>query len=282
MAERHGMIFPPLLMNEWLRIATDSMPNSNLSFKCLQWSIPHKRFLKQTFLLYYPIPSLYQGNERSVVLLSGALDVAGFDPVVAAVAVLRPFRVHLVALRVGRGPRGAPEQFALIVVGPARALVAKRFPHAARLAVHLEHVHRAVLALPGAVLGQVALVLGASALGARGFRPARFQVAALARRAARVAVQHARGHVAARIVAVLLQPAVALLPGLHEPVAADRAVEQLLRLVPQAIIHPVLERERQVLEGAGRPVGRPRRAARRRHDASAIKRNGAVFRGLDR
>lgn len=191
--------------------------------------------------------------------------------------MLRPFRVHLVALRVGRGPRGTPEQFALIVVGPARALIAKRFSHAARLTVHFEHVHRAILALPGAILGQVALVLGASALGARGFRPARFQIAALARRAARVAVQHASGHVAARVVAVLLQAAVALLPGFHEPVAADRAVEQFLRLVPQTVIHPVLERERQMLEGAGRPVGRPRRAARRCHDASAIRRDRACL-----
>ena len=45
-------------------------------------------------------------------------------------------------------------------MSPAGSLVAEGLPDLARHAVHLEHVGRAELAGAGAVLGQVALVLG--------------------------------------------------------------------------------------------------------------------------
>lgn len=191
--------------------------------------------------------------------------------------MLRAFVVHLVALGVGRCAGGTPQQFTLVIVSPARALIAKRFSHAARFTVHLEHVDGAVLALAGAVFRQVALVLGAPALGARRFRPASFQIATLAGGAARVAMQHAGGHVAARIVAVFLQAAVALLARFHESVTANRAVEQLLRFVSQTIIHAVLERQSQMLQGASGPVRRSQRTARRCHDTSVIRCNRACL-----
>jgi hypothetical protein len=55
------------------------------------------------------------------------------------------------------------------------------------------------------------------------------EVAALASGAGRVGQQHARGSVAARVVAAVLQAAVTLLARLHEAVAADGAVEQAVR-----------------------------------------------------
>lgn len=91
-------------------------------------------------------------------------------------------------------------------------------------------------------------MLGASALRARALRPAGLQVAALAGGAACVIVQHTGGHVAAGVVAVLFQTAVALLARLDESVAAYGTVEELLRLVPQTVIHTVLEGYSQVFQ----------------------------------
>jgi hypothetical protein len=35
-----GIILPPEFIKEWDKIATDSIPNSSLSLRCEQWSIP--------------------------------------------------------------------------------------------------------------------------------------------------------------------------------------------------------------------------------------------------
>ena len=45
LAVRHGMIFPSTLKNEWDKTATDSIPNSSLSFKWEQCSKPQWMFL---------------------------------------------------------------------------------------------------------------------------------------------------------------------------------------------------------------------------------------------
>jgi hypothetical protein len=198
-----------------------------------------------------------------------ALDVVVASPVVAAVPGLRALVVHFVAKRVRGRPGRPPQQLALVVVGPAVALVAISLAHTAGLAVDLEDIRGTVFALAGTKLGQVALLLGAPALGARDLGLAGAQVAAASGRAARVPVQHAGGAVATGIVAVVDEAAVALLAGLDEAVPADRTVEQSLRLVAQTVIHPVLEGQCQVLQGTGGPVRRPRGAARRRHYAPA-------------
>lgn len=197
----------------------------------------------------------------SVNLLVVTLDEARLDAIVATITVLRALVVHLVALRVGGPAGGAPQELTLVVVGPAGALIAEGLPHAARFPVHLEHIRGTVFALAGAVFRQVALVLGAPALRAGALRPAGLQVAALAGGAARVVVQHAAGRVATGIVAVLLQAAVALLARLDEAVAAYRAVEELLRLISEAIVHAVFEGQCQMLERTRGPVRRPVRAA---------------------
>ena len=67
--------------------------------------------------------------------------------------------------------------------------------------------------------------------------PAGLEVAALPRGAGGVGEDGAGGGVAARVVAVILQAAVALLPGLHEPVTAHRSVEQGARLVTETVVH---------------------------------------------
>lgn len=183
-------------------------------------------------------------------LLISTLNEVGLDLIVAAVTVLTALVVHLITLRVGGRTTGAPQEPALIVVGPARALITESLSVIARLPVDLENIGRTILALAGAVFRQIALVVGAPALRAGVFRSAGLQIAAFTGGAARVAVQHAGGHVAARIVAVLLQTAVALLARLNESVAAYRAVEELLRLVPQTIVHSMVEGESQVLQRA--------------------------------
>lgn len=139
-------------------------------------------------------------------------------------------------------------------MSPARALVAEGLAHVATLPVNLEHVLRAVLALAGAIFRKVALVLGAPALRTGVLRSTRLQVAALTGGTARVAVQHTGDRVAARIVAVVSQTTVALFARLDEPIAAYRAVEEPVRLVPQAIVHAVLEGQSQMLQRARGPV----------------------------
>lgn len=209
----------------------------------------------------------YYCSEFRRNLLVGAFDEARLDPIVSAVSVFGALVVHLVALSVGGRARRTPEKLALIVVRPAGALVAECLAHVAALAVDFEHVHRAVLALAGAVLGQIALVLGRTALCSRVLRSAGLQIAALPCRTARVSMKHAGCRVAARIVAVLFETAVALLARLDEAVPAYRAVEELLRLVPQTVVHPVLERAGEVLQRTRRPVDWPGRTARRSHYA---------------
>ena len=73
--------------------------------------------------------------------------------------------------------------------------------------------------------------------GSRGLGLAGLEVAALPRGAGGVGEDGAGGGVAARVVAVVLQAAVALLPRLHEAVTTDRAVEQSAGLVTEAVVH---------------------------------------------
>ena len=105
---------------------------------------------------------------------------------------------------------------------------------------------------------------------ARRLRVTRLKVAALARGAGRVGKHSARGRVAARVVAVVLQPAVTLLARLNEAVAAHRAVEERARLVTQAVVHPVLEGQGEVLEAAGGPEVRLHGGGGGRHDAPLL------------
>lgn len=174
-------------------------------------------------------------------LLIVAFDKARVNAIVTAVTVLRSLVVHLITLRVGGPTGGTPQQLALIVVSPTRTLIAKSLAHVASLTVHLEHVRWTIFALTGAVLRQVALMLDIPTFCASALRLASLQVATFTGCAARVTVQHAGGYVTARIVAVLLQAAITLFARLDKSVAAYGAVEQLLRFVPQAVIHTVLE-----------------------------------------
>ena len=68
------------------------------------------------------------------------------------------------------------------------------------------------------------------------------EVAALPRGAGGVGDHVAGAGVAAGVVAVLLQAAVALLAGLHEPVPTDRTLEQGPGLVPETGVHTCSER----------------------------------------
>ncbi len=113
---------------------------------------------------------------------------------------------------------------------------------------YLEDISWAELGGAGAELGQVALMLGVPTLHAGRLRPARLEVTTLARGARGVGPQPTCGRIAARVVAMLAQPAVALLARLHKPVAAHGTVEQGARSVAQAIVHPVLEGQGQVLQ----------------------------------
>jgi hypothetical protein len=75
-------------------------------------------------------------------------------------------------------------------------------------------------------------------------------------------VQHARGGVATGVVAVLRKAAVALLPRLDEAVPADWTVEERRRFVLQTVVHPVSERQQQIVQTATGPMlGGHRRAA---------------------
>ena len=159
--------------------------------------------------------------------------------------------ILLVALVVALLPTGTPEQTALVAVTPARALVAERLAHFARHPVHLEDVLWTELVVAGAELRKVALMFRQSAHVARRLWFAGFEVAALSSGAGGVRMESAGGRVAARVVAVLLQPAVALLTGLHKAVAADRALKQSSGLVPEAVVHAVLKGEGEVLQAAG-------------------------------
>lgn len=85
-------------------------------------------------------------------------------------------------------------------------------------------------------------------------RFARRQVAAASSCARCISIKHASVRIAARVVAVLRQPAIALFALLNEAVAAGRCVEQLRRLVFKAIIHAVVERKIQLIDAAGAPV----------------------------
>ena len=67
--------------------------------------------------------------------------------------------------------------------------------------------------------------------------PAGLEVAALPGGAGGVGEDLTGGGVTARVVAVVLQAAVALLPRLHEAVTTDRAVEQSAGLVTEAVVH---------------------------------------------
>ena len=191
-----------------------------------------------------------QRQKKKIHLLIGTLHVVIPRTIEPAIPVLCALAVHLVAQRVRARASRSPQQLALIVVRPAAALITVRFAHTASLPVNLEHVRGTILALTGTVLRQVALLLCTSALGACGLGLAGFEVAALAGCTAGVSVEHAGGRVAAGIVAVVDEAAVALLAGLDETVAADRRVEEPRRLVAQAVVHAMLEGQREVLQGA--------------------------------
>ena len=67
------------------------------------------------------------------------------------------------------------------------------------------------------------------------------------------------------------QPAVTLLPRFNEPVAAHWTPKQRARLVAQTIIHPVLERHRQVLQTTGGPEVPFHRGGGGAHDALLLR-----------
>jgi hypothetical protein len=69
-------------------------------------------------------------------------------------------------------------------------------------------------------------------------------------------------------------PAIALLPGFDKSIAAHRAVEEGSRTIAQAVVHPMLESECQVLQRAGGPEGGPHGGGGRRHDAALQQREG--------
>jgi len=144
-------------------------------------------------------------------------------------------------LRVGGPTGGTPQEFALIVMRSARALIAESFAYAADFSIHLKHIRRTIFALTRAIFRQIALVFGASTFCTRALRPAGLQITTLAGGTACITMQHASSHVATGIVAVLLQAAIALFARFDESVATYGTVKELLRFVPQAIIHTVLE-----------------------------------------
>lgn len=90
-------------------MATDSIPNSNRSFRCLQWSIPHRTFLKCANGDEDVCRFQEGGEERGEYLLIVAflIDLAEF--VVTAVSVAVPFGIHLVTLLVASFARIAPK-----------------------------------------------------------------------------------------------------------------------------------------------------------------------------
>ena len=97
----------------------------------------------------------------------------------------------------------------LVCVCPACSFEAVAFVDLARGAVDLVHVRGAVLAVSGAVLGQVALVGGWTAHLAGRLDLAGGQVAAGAGGASGVGKQAAGRRVAARVVAIVLKATVA-------------------------------------------------------------------------
>jgi hypothetical protein len=84
-------------------------------------------------------------------------------------------------------------------------------------------------------------------------------------------VQHARGGVATGVVAVLRKAAVALLPRLDEAVPADRTVEERRRFVLQTVVHPVSERQQQIVQTATGPMLGGHRRAAGRHYAALVR-----------
>jgi len=126
-------------------------------------------------------------------------------------------------------------------VSSAHTTIAESLATVAGLTVYLKHIRWTIFALTGAVFRQIALVLSSSALRACSLRPTSLQIATLAGSTARVTVQHTSGHVAAGIVAVFLQTAITLLAWLNESITAYRTIKKFLRLVSQAVIHPVFE-----------------------------------------
>lgn len=140
----------------------------------------------------------------------------------------------------------------------------------AGLRVAAEHIRRTVLGLPGAILGQIAFVLLRAAVGARQLGPAGVQVAALAGGAGGVAVQHAGLRVAAVVLAVLGQTAVALLARLHESIATLRRVKESCGLVPQAVVHAAREGNGQLIDAAAAPAHRHHSRAGGGHHALLV------------
>lgn len=140
------------------------------------------------------------------------------------------------------GAAGAQKTVSLIII--------------AWLRVTSKHIRRTILRLAGTVLGQIALVLLRTAGTARQLGSACLQVTALAGGARSVAVQHAGVRIAAAVLAVGGQAAVALLAGLHKAVAALWRVEEARRLVPQAVVHAARESNGQLIDAAAAPVHR--------------------------
>ena len=106
--------------------------------------------------------------------------------------------------------------------------------------------------------------------------PTHRQIAAFPCCTTRISIQHASRGIAASVVAMLRQTAVALFPGFDEPVSANRAVEQRRRLILQAIVHPVGKRQQQVVQTTGGPVGGRHRRTARRHDAAVVRTRALV------
>lgn len=237
------------------------------------------------------MPAL-QTAAQNVLLV--ALRVVLLQLIVAAVAVTRTLQI--VGIAFGRRfARRTPQRAALVVVRPARALVAVRTAAGAHVRVASIVVRRTVFGFAGAELGQIAFaVVGGAAHNAGGVRPARGQIAAGAGCARRIRAQHAGGRIAARILAELRFAAVALFAALDEAVAARWRAEQAGRFVsvagavmqtirmngtrstkdtkerhsPQAIIESMMERTVQLIDAARAPMQRHFRRGGRRHDAT--------------
>ena len=70
---------------------------------------------------------------------------------------------------------------------------------------------------------------------------------------------------------MVLEAAVALFSLFREPVPACRPVKQGLRLVAQAVVHPVLKGEGQVLQAAGAPEVGLHGGGGGGHDAALVR-----------
>lgn len=67
-------------------------------------------------------------------------------------------------------------------------------------------------------------------------------------------MQHTGDRIAAAVLAVGGQAAIALLAGFHEAVAALRRIEEASGLIPQAIVHAAREGDGQLIDAAAAPV----------------------------